>query len=547
MRAIAAMVVVIQALLTGGAVVMSIWAGLPWPGTVGLGLLGAVAMATAAPLAARRERVRTWGLAAAWLCTLIVPASVFLARGGRATFDSYFDGYYVALAWMMGAVILPVSHRLAGAALQTWWRLLAMGWAMLGGIIWLGTSYLHNRLGAFYIGLLIVFALLVLCHFCFRLTALAILAVNTLILLLLGLPLADLLVRGAGSLRAHPEAREQYYLYDAAKKNPAAFGRWWNYYVAQWRQAEKLIYAPDPDPVLTYRLRPNSRARVAQSAFAINSRGFRGREIPAEKGDAYRIVALGESTTFGVTFNPEDRPWPEWLEEMIRERLKPRRPVEVINAGVPGYRLDQNLHRFPSEILPLKPDLVISYHGINGFGLLRDALPSIPGSAPPAYKERPLRLLADVEYRLKLFRFEHRRPPRRIARPAPLVHPLETEYARLYRQLVQMAQTNHIRLALATFSMAANGRSDAEIVKFYQPGYPSAPWQIQANAVHSALLQQIAEQHPEVCLVNTHPHLDGEHDKFIDLVHFAPSGDQQLAETFFNALRPILEKDLSRL
>jgi lysophospholipase L1-like esterase len=294
-------------------------------------------------------------------------------------------------------------------------------------------------------------------------------------------------------------------------------------------------------------LRPNSRARVARSTFAINSRGFRGREIPAEKGDAYRIVALGESTTFGVTFNPEDRPWPEWLEQMIRERLKPRRPVEVINAGVPGYRLDQNLHRFRTEIRPLKPDMVICYHGINGFGLLRDALLPIPGAAPPVYKERPLRLLADLEYRLKLLRFEHRPLPRRTARPAPLANPLETEYARLYGQLVQIARTNHIRLVLATFSMAASDRSDPEIVKFYQAGYPLAPWQVQANIVHSTIVQRLAGQNPDVSLVDTHPHLDGEHDKFIDLVHFAPAGDQQLAETFFNALRPILEKDLSRL
>ena len=28
-----------------------------------------------------------------------------------------------------------------------------------------------------------------------------------------------------------------------------------------------------------------------------------------------------KSTTFGVTLNPEDRPWPELLERMIQERL----------------------------------------------------------------------------------------------------------------------------------------------------------------------------------------------------------------------------------
>jgi len=357
----------------------------------------------------------------------------------------------------------------------------------------------------------------------------------------------DLLVRFAGRLRTEPDPHKQYYLFETAHKHPAIFGRWWNYYLTQWKQAEKKLYEPDPDPVLTYRLRPNSHARLVRSSISINSKGFRGREIPAEKGDTYRIVALGESTTFGVTLNAEDRPWPVLLEQMIRERLKPRRPVEVINAGIPGYRIDQNLHRLPTDILPLKPDMIISYHGINAFNMLRDAVPSLPGARSPAYKERPLRLLADAEYRLKLLRFQHRQPPKHVLRPAKLLAPLATPYAQYYRELIQTAQTNHIRLALANYALAVNERSPRALVEFYQIGYPIAPWQIEANRVHSTIVQSLAEQHPEVCFVDTHPQLDGEHDKFIDLVHFAPAGDRQLAENMFRALRPVLEADLQGL
>src|ERR1035438_2587865 len=63
-----------------------------------------------------------------------------------------------------------------------------------------------------------------------------------------------------------------------------------------------------------------------------------------------------KSTTFGCTLGQEDKPWPEVFEQMIRERLKPLRPVEVINAGVPGYTLEDNLHRLAKDVLPLKPD-----------------------------------------------------------------------------------------------------------------------------------------------------------------------------------------------
>jgi lysophospholipase L1-like esterase len=546
MRPSVSIIILIQAVITASVVAMSIWAGMPWPGTFGLGLLGVAAMATATPLA-RQERVQRWALSTAWACTLIVLAGAVLPRSARVTLANYFDSYFVVLAWMVVAAILPASRRCLEGALGTWWRLLLMAWAIMGSLLWLVATYLRNQPGTFYIGLVVILALLILCHLWFRLPALAILTVNTLILLFLGLPLADLLTRCADSLRAQPDSRQQAYLYAAAKNHPAAFGRWWNYYIAQWQQAEKTIYVADPDPVLTFRLRPNSRARLAQSELAINSHGFRGREIRTEKGAAYRIVALGESTTFGITFNADDRPWPELLEQMIRERLRPSRPVEVINAGIPGYRLDQNLHRLRTEIMALKPDMVISYHGINGFGMLNGAVAALPGRRPPAYEERPLRLLANLEFRLRMIRFVHHRPPGYIRRPAPISDPLTTGYAQFYIQLAQVAQANRIRLVLANYSMAVNDRSALELVEFYRMAYPSAPWQILANLVHTGIVQKIAAQHPEVCFVDTHPHLDGEHDKFIDLVHFAPAGDQQLAENFFAALRPILEEDLSRL
>jgi lysophospholipase L1-like esterase len=540
------MVILAQTLLTGAAVVMSAWAGTPWPGTAGLALVCAVAVAATAPLGARRERTRTWAAAAAWGCSGILLAIVLVSSGTRATLGSYVDSYYAALSWIIAAAILPPSYYLPADRARGPWRLLTVAWAALGALLWVGAAYVHNRSWAFFAGLLILLALLVLCHFWFRLRAPAILAVNTFILLLLGLPIADLLARGVDLLHRKPDPHRHYYLYAVAKENPAASARWWNYYITQWREVERRIYAPDPDPVLLKRLRPNSRAQLVQSPIVINSRGFRGREIPAEKGDAYRIVALGASTTFGVTLNREDRPWPERLEQLIRKRLHPPRPVQVVNAGVPGYRLDQNLYRFPTEILPLKPDLVLSYHGINNFGCLQDTIPISAGPAPPAYKERPIRLLADAEYHLKLMHYQHSQPPTCTPNRATLRDPLDSPYARLYRQLIQITQTNHIRLALANFSMAVNEQSGTAVVEFYQSGYPLAPWQLQANRVHSIIVQKLAEQHPELCFVDTHPHLDGEHDKFIDLVHFAPAGDEQMAETFFTALRPILEHDLLR-
>ena len=65
------------------------------------------------------------------------------------------------------------------------------------------------------------------------------------------------------------------------------------------------------------------------------SAGFRGPEIAAEKGDRFRIVALGESQTFGPTLRDGEKPWPERLQDLFSSAACSR-PIEVINAGNRG-------------------------------------------------------------------------------------------------------------------------------------------------------------------------------------------------------------------
>jgi len=281
------------------------------------------------------------------------------------------------------------------------------------------------------------------------------------------------------------------------------------------------------------------------SPIAINSKGFRGKEFSTDKGGTYRIVALGESTTFGLTLTADDKPWPDLLDELIQQRLKPNRRVEVINAGVPAYSLSHSLRRLATDILPLQPDMIISYHGFNGFPMLYWAIPPAHGRAPPGYQLRPIKLLADYEYRFKLFRYKQRLLAGLVREPPSDLVPMDSEYARAYEKLIVAARTNKIRLVLANFSMAVNQQSQPDVVQFYRVPYPATHWQIKLNAVHSTIVQQLARQHPEVCLVDTHPRLDGAHDKFVDLVHLTQDGRKQLAENMFAGIRECLLQDLA--
>ena len=282
----------LQTLLTGCAVILGIWIHLPWPALAGLGLL-AVEIASVA----RARQVSRRGLAVVWGGTLLMLGGLLSAKDGARILDSYG----VALAWLNAAAFLLTSRRTGEIPAKNGWKILAMTWAFFGGCLWLALAYSENLPGAFYLGLLVNLALLIGCLSWFRLPASGMMTVNTLILLLLGLPVVDLCLRPHYQMIAHPDPGKKYYLYENAKKDPAGFASWQAYWARQWESLEAKLFTGDPTGVLLFRLRPNSQALLVQSRICINSKGFRGREIPEEKGDAYRIVALGESTTFGLT------------------------------------------------------------------------------------------------------------------------------------------------------------------------------------------------------------------------------------------------------
>ncbi len=485
-----------------------------------------------------RRSVDAPALVALWIGSVAVWAGT--ALGGIA-----WDYYYAIPSGLVALAVWLGIRRTACGIWKPRWNLAVMAWLFWGAFTWLAAGYVQNQRGGFFLGLLAAVAVLVLCRVWFHWGAAGAQTVNTLILVLVGLPLVDLLLQPQSRMAVRPETCRLYYSYDAAKGDPEAFARWEEFYTSQFDRLGGAIFTTAPNTPLPFRLRPGSHGMMMRCPISINSLGFRGPEISVDKAGAYRIVVLGESTTFGMTIQPQDKPWPEVLEQIIHERLKSRRPVQVINAGVPAYSIYASLYRLPREILPLKPDMIISYHGANGFSSIDSSMLPPSGPAPPVYAERPIKLAADVEHRLRMLLFQRQARPREVSAMPPAANPLKTKYADAYRQLIQCARTNAIRLVLANFSMAVNQASDPRIVDFYRGGgNRAAAGFIRANSVHSVIVSQLAAQHPEVCFVDTHPHLDGDHEKFIDLIHFAGGGERQMAENIFAGIRGVLQQDL---
>lgn len=544
MKATDFVIALVQASLIGAAMTMSYWVKVPWPVMAGMALLGVSALAGGLPQ--RPAWFEKCGAAIGAASSLVILVSLVCFPQGASS--TCLDFYYPMVFWLLAGSLLPSGWLRKSVPPASRWKLLALAWAWAGWGLWIATAYMRNERAAFYAGLGLSCFLLVACEVTFRLPMLAIQAANTLILLFIGLPLVDLAMHpgyalppGSGALQKY----RKYYSYAAAKHDRAAFEIWWNYfYWDQYKTLEKQLFMRDPGP-LRFRFRPNSHGTLVRSAISINSRGFRGREIPADKGNTYRIVTLGESTTFGFTIDPDDKPWPEILEQIIRDRLHPKRPVEVINAGIPGADQLYSLRRMKAEILPLKPDMLICYHGINGFHLLDRGMPSAQGR-PPLYQSRPLQLLADCEYRVKLLEYGRNLSAQLLNQPSAATNLMETDCANVYRQLIQVAETNSIRFVLGNFSMAVNDSSPADLVEFFRPRFPNVCHAIRNNDAHSQLVEELAREYPDVCFVNTHPGLDGVEEKYLDLVHFCHAGDQQLAENFFAGIRKVLEQDLAR-
>ncbi|HJQ83768.1 MAG TPA: GDSL-type esterase/lipase family protein, partial [Candidatus Binatia bacterium] len=129
------------------------------------------------------------------------------------------------------------------------------------------------------------------------------------------------------------------------------------------------------DPYVLWRNKPGARktqpinprvfGRDETWTVATDSAGFRGpeRAYPPAHDGAYRILAVGDSVTFGFNVDQENT-YPRRLEAVLRAR-HPGRTIEVVNAAVPGWSWVQGLRFLQAEGLRLRPDLVIAAHGTN--------------------------------------------------------------------------------------------------------------------------------------------------------------------------------------
>lgn len=113
-----------------------------------------------------------------------------------------------------------------------------------------------------------------------------------------------------------------------------------------------------PDPELGYRMRPGFAGTYRQdytSRIEVNSLGLRDREYGPRRPSIPRILAVGDSFTFGDGVELIET-WPKQLEQALHASGL---AAEIVNAGTSGYGTLQYA-ALVRRLLPIySPDLVI--------------------------------------------------------------------------------------------------------------------------------------------------------------------------------------------
>jgi hypothetical protein len=143
------------------------------------------------------------------------------------------------------------------------------------------------------------------------------------------------------------------------------FARSLDFGMEMWKYAVELK-RPVAGPKLSFAHIPNRSAFLMGAQVAINSQGLRDREYSlAKPPDVYRIVMLGDSTTFGWGVSLEQTV-AKILERELNRAGAPRyRKFEVLNAGVGNYGTVQEVAHYKTYDRAFRPDLVVLEYFIN--------------------------------------------------------------------------------------------------------------------------------------------------------------------------------------
>lgn len=288
-------------------------------------------------------------------------------------------------------------------------------------------------------------------------------------------------------------------------------------------------------------LRPNRVFPGQDVEIRSNSLGLRSPEIAPERvPGSLRVAVVGASTVMGELAKSNEATFAALLGERLRQRY-PQRKVEVVNAGISGYRLTDQLRMLEEIVLPLKPDLVIVYPGFNDFAdYCRDATPA------PAALRQGLPLLTLPGWLLSVDAVRRKTVFLRSALPGKktLLDPAAIDlapYRGRLESLVAAARSAGVPLLLATNARAYRAEQPldeqmrlSEQARYFNPCFDLPG----LNALYDRHNAEILDtgRRLDVPVLPLHERIPGGRQYFADASHFAPAGEGLAADTIFGFL-----------
>jgi len=141
------------------------------------------------------------------------------------------------------------------------------------------------------------------------------------------------------------------------------------FYIPLFSHIDPLIYKNSKNPEVIYLLKDNFKS---PHGYVIKN-GFRADKFytEAKPQGVYRIISLGDSSTFGYGTAVNKDTYPEILEYLLNNKNKNNNTFEVINAGIPGYNTKQEFNYFIDRIVKFSPDCIIVGFMNNDFQVLK--------------------------------------------------------------------------------------------------------------------------------------------------------------------------------
>ncbi|MEX0641316.1 MAG: GDSL-type esterase/lipase family protein [Pirellulales bacterium] len=307
--------------------------------------------------------------------------------------------------------------------------------------------------------------------------------------------------------------------------------------------------AKEFDPEIGVRLKKNYHNDATH--VHINSRGFFGAEFEEKKAPGgFRVVTLGDS----ASFIPARRNYPTVLQDRLRSAY-PQRPMEVINASVPGYSAFQGHRWYEREVDGYEHDALVIYLGWNDMGQYNpDGLPfklDEAGYLPqPSLVHRALShcyLLRSIY--VPLGYWERSRP----VSHEPLSEEDQERYEQFYpdhyekhlRETIELAKRRGRRVLLLNFaSLISDAPTESELARMHFPrgmGKSLPKYRLLIAAYSTALGKVARETQTPIVDIASLFDTPERREVFRDTAHYRVAGAERIADRVFQALKPIVE------